>query len=95
MSSKEKLKYCKISNVLQYYEPNRYVYPEICYDHILFMHYPFRREEEFKGKSPPTYSQKFSEPEVAAVVNRKRRLIEPHAQLVDEVYERMYNKILN
>ena len=59
------------------------------------MYYPFRREEELKGRSPPTYSQKFHEPEVAAVVNRNRRLIQPHAELVEEVYERMQNMELN
>ena len=46
MSSKEKLKCCKIHNLLQYYEPNRHVHPENYYHHILFMYYPFRREED-------------------------------------------------
>ena len=59
------------------------------------MYYPFRREEELKGRRALTYSQKFNEAEVAAVVNRKRRLIEPHAELDDEAYERMQNIELN
>ena len=59
------------------------------------MYYPFRKEEELKGRSPPKYSQNFIEPEVAAVVNRNRRLIEPHAELVDEAYERIQNIELN
>ena len=46
MSSKEKLKCCKIPNVLQHYEPNRHVHSENYYHHILFMYYPFRREED-------------------------------------------------
>ena len=68
MSSKEKFKCRKIPNVLQYYETNRHVYPENYYHHMIFMYYPFRREEELKGRSPPTYSQKFNEPEVAAEI---------------------------
>ena len=70
-------------------------YPEKYYHNILFMYYPFRREEELKGRSPLTYSQKYNELEVAAVVNRNRRLIEPYAELVDEAYERMQNTELN
>ena len=62
---------------------------------MIFMYYPFRKEENLKGRDPPTYSQRFNEPEVAAVVNQNRRLIEPHAELVDEAYERMQNIELN
>ena len=91
MPSKEKLKCRKIPNVLQYHESNGYVHPGNYYHNILFMYYSFRREEELKGRSQPTYSEKFNEPEVAAVVNRNRRLIEPHAELVDETYETMQN----
>ena len=67
MSSKEELP--KIPNLLQYSEPNRHVHPENYYHHILSMCYPLRREKELKYRSPPKYSQKFNEPEVAAVVN--------------------------
>ena len=95
MSSKEKLKCRKTPVVLQYYEPNRHVLPEYCYHHILFMYYPIRRKDELKGRNPPTYSQKFNESEVAAAVNRNRRLIEPHTELVDEAYEGMQNIELN
>ena len=65
MSSKEKLTCCKIPNLLQYYKPNRHVHPEKYYHHILFMCYPFRREEELKTRGPPKHSQTFNEPEVA------------------------------
>ena len=45
MQSKEKLKCCKIPNLLQYYEPNRDAHPENYHHHIFFMYYSFRREE--------------------------------------------------
>ena len=51
-------------------------------------------EEELKGRSPHTYSQKFSEPEVDAVVNWNRRLIKLHAELV-EIWNMRECKILN
>ena len=38
MSSKEKLKSRKISHALQYYEPNRHVYSEKYYYHMIFMY---------------------------------------------------------
>ena len=61
MSSKEKLKCCKTSNILQYHEPNKKVHPENCYHHMVFMYYPSRREEVLKGRNAPTYSKIFNE----------------------------------
>ena len=45
ISSKEKLKSRKISNVLLYYESNRHAHPENYYHYMIFMYYSLRREE--------------------------------------------------
>ena len=44
-----------------------------------------------KRRNPTKYLQKFNEAEVAAVVNQNKRMIQPHAELGREVYERMQN----
>ena len=48
-----------------------------------------------KGRRPHTYSQTFNKPKVTAVVNENKILKEPHAELVQEAYERMQNIDLN
>ena len=48
MSGNEKLKCQKVPYVLKYHAPNQHTHPEEYAHHLLFMHFPFRNENELK-----------------------------------------------
>ena len=75
MSSKEKLKYQKITFVLQFYIPNQQTQPEEYAHQMLFMYYPFRTENNLKSGNPPIYSNKLRESDVMTLVNQNRARI--------------------
>ena len=84
MNSKEKLKCRKVKNVLRYHVPNRHRKPEKYSHHMLFMFYPFRKEEELKSLETGLYMDKLLDEDVLTIVNRNKEIIEPYGEMVDE-----------
>ena len=82
MTSKEKLKCCKVNAVLRPYTPDRDKYPEK-YAHLLFLYLPFRNEDDLKSSKSGTYIEKLNEPGVLDIINANKQMFEPFSDLVD------------
>ena len=86
MSSKEKLKCRKAKTDLRYYQPSPNRDTEKLVNHMPFSFYPFRTEEPLMlTPITGTYFEKFQEPGVLDIINRKRAMMEPFSDAVDEV----------
>ena len=86
MTSKEKLKCRNVKKDLRYHQPSPNRDTEKLVNHMPFSFYPFRTEEYLM--LPPitgTYFEKLQEPGVLDVINRKRNMMEPFSDVVDEV----------
>ena len=86
MTSKEKLKCRNVKKDLRYHQPSPNRDTEKLVNHMPFSFYPFRTEEYLM--LPPitgTYFEKLQEPGVLDVINRKRDMMEPFSDVVDEV----------
>ena len=85
MSSKDKLKLRKTRCVLRFHVPNKFKKPEAYAQHLLFMYYPFRKEDELKGESG-TYVEKLLEPRVIEYIQNNKSICEPFGEIVDEAF---------
>ena len=82
MLSKEKLKFRKIQLVLQYHVLSKERYPEEYTNHILFVYFPFRDEEELKYNN--SNSNKLDRPSVIEILHPivvKLNLMQPSLKI--------------
>ena len=84
MSLSEKLQLRTVKQVLRYHVPNEQLYPEKYAHHLLYLFYPFRREEDLKHNG--SYCSKLAVDEVLEVVNVNRKVFEPHEQEINCVF---------
>ena len=93
MSKKnEKLKYRKVRAILRYHVPNQNKRPEEYAHHLLFMYYPFRKEEDLHKE---TYMENLVNPEVMRVVNNNKIKIEPFGNLVETALRSLRSNLKN
>ena len=83
MSSKERLKCRQVKAVLRYHVPNCHKFPEKYAHHLLFMFYPFRKEQELKSEISGSYCEKLQEPAVTDIINRNKQIFELYGDQVD------------
>ena len=86
MSSKEYVKLRKTKCVLRYHVPNNITKPEAYAHHMLFMFYPFRKEDSLKKTDSGTYSEKLLELGVIDIINENKRICEPYGELEDDAF---------
>ena len=61
----------QVKAVIRYHTPNRSKEPEKYFHHLLMLHFPWCNEQELLGQDQ-TYTSKFYEPHVQAVVERNK-----------------------
>ena len=80
MSSKEKLKCKTVKSVLRYHVPNLHKQPENYAHHMLFMFYPFRKNQTcVQWKVAHTWKNVV----IKNIVNENKQTFEPFSELVD------------
>ena len=72
---------CKVKAVLRYHTPNKIKEPESYFHHLLMLYYPWRDESNLIA-SDQTYTSKFYEPDVQAIVEHNRAIFEHDADAV-------------
>ncbi|CAB4039510.1 ATP-dependent DNA helicase PIF1 [Paramuricea clavata] len=80
----------KVKAVLRYHTPNKTKEPELYFYHLLMLYFPWREETQLLS-SDQTYTSKFYEPDVQAVVEQNRAVFEPDADAITEALEAMRN----
>ena len=80
----------KVQAVIRYHTPNKRKEPELYFHHLLMLYFPWRNEIELLS-SDQTYTSKFYEPDVQAIVEKNRALFEPDADAITEALESMRN----
>ena len=80
----------KVKAVIRYHTPNRSKEPEKYFHHLLVLYFPWRNEQELLGQDQ-TYTSKFYEPHVQAVVQRNKEIFEPDADAINEALESLRN----
>jgi len=86
MVGKEYLKLRKTKCVLRFHVPSKLKKPEAYAHHLLFLYYPFRKEEELKGEFG-TYGEKLTDPDVIECIRTNQRICEPFGEIVDDAFE--------
>ena len=76
----------KVKAVLRYHTPNKRKEPESYFHHLLMLYYPWQDESNLVA-SDQTYTSKFYEPDVQAIVEHNRTIFEPEADAVNEALE--------
>ena len=76
----------KVKAVLRYHTPNKTKEPESYFHHLLMLYYPWRDENNLMA-SDQTYTTKFYEPDIQAIVEHNRAIFEPEADAVSEALE--------
>ena len=77
---------------MQFYVPNQQTQHEEYAHHRLFMHYPFRSENNLKFGNPPTYSNKIRKSNVIELVNQNHSKVESF-ETINEVFERFNSEL--
>ena len=95
MISGERMRCHKVRRILRYHVPNKILYPEKFAHHVLLLFYPFKDEKELLSGLPPLYQNKLQEQGVQGIVNINKIKIEPYGDLVDEVYSRLNETLIN
>ena len=95
MISGERMWCHKVRRILRYHVPNKILYPEIFAYHVLFFSYPFRDEKKLLSGLPPLYQNKLQEQGVQDIVNINKIKFERYGDLVDEVYSRFNETLIN
>ena len=86
INTNECMKCRKVKAVLRYHTPNKRKEPESYFHHLLMLYYPWRDESNLIA-SDQTYTSKFYEPDVQAIVEHNRAIFEPDADAVTEALE--------
>ena len=76
----------KVKAVLRYHVPNKRNEPESYFHHLLMLYYPWPNENNLMA-SDETYTSKFYEPDVQAIVEHNRAIFELDADAVSEALE--------
>ena len=76
----------KVKAVLRYHTPNKRKEPESYFHYLLMLYYPWRDESNLMA-SDQTYTSKFYEPDVQAIVEHNRAIFEPDLDAVSEAFE--------
>ena len=71
------------------------MYQEKFAHHVLLLFYPFRDEKELLSGLPPLYQNKLQEQGVQGIENINKIKFEPYGNLVDEVYSRLIETLVN
>ena len=71
------------------------MYQEKFAHHVLLLFYPFRDEKELLSGLPPLYQNKLQEQGVQGIENINKIKFEPYGNLVDEVYSRLNETLVN
>ena len=71
------------------------MYQEKFAHHVLLLFYPFRDEKELLSGLPPLYQNKLQEKGVQGIENINKIKFEPYGNLVDEVYSRLNETLVN
>lgn len=90
INSGETIKCAKIKAVNRYHTPNKRKEPEVFFHHLLMLYYPLRDEGGLCGKEG-TYTSKFYEGDVQAIVERNRAMFEPNAEAVSDALQWLRN----
>ena len=85
----------KVRRILRYHVPNKVLHPEIFAHHVLLLFYPFRDEKKLLSGLPPLYQNKLQEQGVQDIENINKIKFEPYGNLVDEVYSRLNETLVN
>ena len=67
-----------VKAVLKYHTPNKIKEPESYFNHLIMFYYPWRDENNLVA-SDETYTSKFYEPDIQAIVKNNRAIFEPDA----------------
>ena len=86
LNTNEYMKRRQTKAVVRYHRPNRQREPEAYFHHLLMLYYPWRDENSLMAEDQ-TYTTKFYEPEIQAVVEHNKAIFEPDADAVDEAFE--------
>jgi hypothetical protein len=90
LNKNEYMKCRKVQAVIRYHTPSRTKEPELYFHHLLMLYLPWREESELLS-SDQTYTSKFYEPEVQAIVEQNRAMFEPDADAITVALEAMRN----
>lgn len=90
MNTGESMKRRKVKAVIRFHTPNKRKEPELFFNHLLMLYYPWRDEGTLRGEQD-TYASKFYEGDVQAIVERNRAMFEPDAEAVIEALEWLRN----
>ena len=95
MISGERMRCRKVRRILQYRVSNKILHPEKFAHHVLLLFYPFRDEKDLLSDLPPLYQNKLQKQGVQDIVNINKIKFEPYGDLVDEVYSRFSETLIN
>ena len=90
LNKNEYMKCRKVQAVIRYHTPSKTKEPELYFHHLLMLYLPWREESELLS-SDQTYTSKFYEPEVQAIVEQNRAMFEPDADAITVALEAMRN----
>ena len=90
LNKNEYMKCRKVQAVIRYHTPNKTKEPELYFHHLLMLYLPWREESELLS-SDQTYTSKFYEPQVQAIVEQNRAMFEPDADAITVALEAMRN----
>ena len=85
----------KVRRTLRYHVPNKISHPKQFVHHVLLLFYPFRDKKELLSGLPPLYQNKLQEQGVQDIVNINKIKFEPYGDLVDQVYSRFNETLIN
>ena len=89
MSNSEKLKCRQVRQILRYHIPNSELNPEKFAHYLLFLFYPFRREENLRLND--SYCQKLAQKGVTDIINSNKQIFEPYADNIDKAFSTYIN----
>ena len=90
MNKNEYMKRRNVRSVLRYHTPNKTKEPELYFHHLLMLYFPWREETQLLS-SDQTYTSKFYELDIQAVVEQNRTVFEPDVDAITEALETMRN----
>ena len=96
MTFKENLHCRKVNAVLRYHQPSSTKHIKQYAHHLLFLFYPFGDEEQLR--CPPftgSYVMKLQEHGVIDIINRKRSIMEPFSEIVEEALANLTAHLTN
>ena len=90
LNTNEVMKCRKVKAVIRFHTPSKRKDPEKYFHHLLMLYFPWREECDLTGRDQ-TYTSKFHEPDVQAVVEHNRAIFQPDGEAVAEALEFLRN----